>query len=148
MGMSSPKLRRFVRQALVAATGVADPDRAQLASAFDMLCDRLRARLHPMFGAAAVAALFARAHRVATSEFPWLSDVVPADGERCSLEGLETVRGHIAADTMADGLVALLAHDIGLLSTFIGDDLVMPLVQEAWGAASLGEGPARTEGNQ
>jgi hypothetical protein len=148
MSMSSPKLRRFVRHALVAATGVADPDRAQLLSAFDMLCDQLRARLHPMFGTPAVAGLFARAHRVAASEFPWLADVVPRDGERCSLEGLETVSGHVEADTMADGLAAVLAHDIGLLSTFIGDDLVMPLVQEAWGAASLGERPARTEGNQ
>jgi hypothetical protein len=57
--LSSPTLRRFVKHALIAATGANAPDRTQLAAAFDMLCDRLRARLHPMFGTAPVSALFA-----------------------------------------------------------------------------------------
>jgi hypothetical protein len=147
MSMSSPKLRRFARHALVAATGATAPDPAQLASAFDVLCERLRMRLHPMFGTAAIAALFARSHRVATSDFPWLANVVPKDGERCSLDGLETVSRHLEPETMAEGLAAVLAHDIELLSTFIGDDLVMPLVQEAWGTASVSDRSARTEGN-
>jgi hypothetical protein len=148
MSTNSPKLRQFVRHALVAATGVTTPNLAQLASAFDLLCDRLRTRLHPMFGTTAVSALFARAHRRATSEFPWVADILPEGGERCSLDGLEVIGPHLEPDTMADGLAALLAHDIGLLSTFIGDDLVMPLVQEAWGTASLSERPARSEGNR
>jgi hypothetical protein len=148
MSMSAPPLRRFVRYALVATTGVTAPDLPQLAAAFDVLCDRLRARLHPMFGTAAIAALFARAHRMATSEFPWLSGVLPKDGERCALDGLEALSGRLEPNTMADGLAAALAHDIGLLSTFIGDDLVMPLVQEAWGTASVSDRPTKTEGNQ
>jgi hypothetical protein len=143
MPLSSPTLRRFVKHALIAATGVKAPDPRQLASAFDMLCDRLRARLNPMFGAAPVSALFARAHRVATAEFPWLKNVVPDDGERCSLDGLDAVGG-LGADLIGDGLAAVLAHDIGLLSTFIGEDLVMPLVDESWRVASLRE-EARTE---
>ena len=36
-------------------------------------------------------------------------------------------------DRIADGLATVLAHDIALLSTFVGEDLVLPLVQEAWG---------------
>jgi hypothetical protein len=148
MSMSSAKLRRFARQALVAATGVPAPQPDQLAAAFDVLCEHLRRRLHPMFGAAAIAALFARAHRVAVAEFSWLADVVPKDGERCALSGLQSVSRHLDPNTIADGLAAILAHDIGLLSTFIGDDLVMPLVQEAWGTASVSDRPARTEGNQ
>jgi hypothetical protein len=145
--MSSPQLRRFARHALIAATGVTAPDLAQLASAFDVLCERLRSRLHPMFGTAAIAALFARAHRVASAEFPWLAEVVPSDGERCSLDGLGTAGRDLEPDTMADGLAAILAHDIGLLSTFIGDDLVLPVVQEAWGTASPNDRGVRTEGN-
>jgi hypothetical protein len=144
MPLSSPSLRRFVKHALIAATGVNAPDRTQLASAFDVLCDRLRSRLHPMFGTAAVSALFARSHRVATAEFPWLRDVVPEDGERCSLAGVGAVAAQLEPEIIADGLAAVLAHDIGLLSTFIGADLVMPLVEEAWRAASLRE-RARTE---
>jgi hypothetical protein len=100
-----------------------------------------------MFGSGAIAALFARAHRVAALEFPWLAEVVPADGKRCLLDGLETLSGRLDPDTMAEGLAAVLAHDVGLLTTLIGDDLVMPLVMEAWGTLSPGEQSVKTEDN-
>jgi hypothetical protein len=145
MSLSAQKLRRFVMHALVGATGQPAPDRAQLASAFDLLCDRLRGRLHPLFGPTASAALFARALHVATAEFPWLSDVVPKEGERCSLEGLERVSGEIEREALVEGLAAVLAHDIGLLSAFIGEDFVMPIVQAAWEPTSIR--PARIEGD-
>jgi hypothetical protein len=145
MPLSSPKLRRFVKQALVGATGRTAPDQAQLVSSFDLLCERLRARLHPLLGQPAVAALFARALHVATAEFPWLADVVPKDGERCSPEGLERVSGGIDRDALQEGLAAVLAHKMGLLSAFIGEDFVMPLVQAAWETTLIG--PARIEGD-
>jgi hypothetical protein len=143
--LSSPTLRRFVKHALLAAAGETGLDRAQLAGAFDVLCERLRARLHPLFGPTAVAALFDRARHVATAEFPWLADVLPNSGGQCSVQGLEHVSGKIARDTVADGLAAVLAHDIGLLSAFIGDDFVMPLVQAAWETPTVE--PARNEGD-
>jgi hypothetical protein len=146
MPVSSPRLRRFVKHALVGATGARPADRAQLASSFDLLCERLRARLHPLFGPAAIAALFARALHVTTVEFPWLAHVVPKDGERCSLEGLERVSGEVERDAIEDGLAAVLAHEIGLLSAFIGEDFVMPLVEAAWGMQSPAV-PTRTEGD-
>jgi hypothetical protein len=145
MTSSSPQLRRFVRRALVDATGAASPDRAQLVSAFDSLCQRLLERLRPLFGTTAVAALFARALHVARSEFPWLEHVVPKDADSCSAEGLASVGGLDLA-SLADGLAAVLAHDIGLLSALVGEDLILPLVQQAWGAARLPE-PTKTEGN-
>jgi hypothetical protein len=145
MPLSSPQLRRFVKHALVGATGQTAPDQSQLASSFDLLCERLRARLHPLFGPTAIAALFARAVHVATAEFSWLGDVVPKDGERCSLEGLDRVNGTMDRETLEEGLAAVLAHEIGLLGAFIGDDFVMPLVQAAWETASIA--PARIEGD-
>jgi hypothetical protein len=145
MPLSSPKLQRFVEHALMSVGGDAVAGRAELASAFDVLCDRLRARLHPVFGPTAIAALFVRAHYVATAEFPWLANVVPNDGERCSLEGLERVSAEIELDAIQAGLAAVLAHEIGLLSAFIGEDFVMPLVQAAWETTSIG--PARIEGD-
>jgi hypothetical protein len=145
MSLSSPKLRRFVKHALAAATGSPTPDRTQLASSFDVLCEGLRVRLDPLFGSVAVDALFARALHVATAEFAWLADVVPTGGERCLPEGLQRVSGAIERDALEDGLAAVLAHNIGLLSTFIGDDFVMPLVQAAWETTSVG--PARIEGD-
>jgi hypothetical protein len=145
MPLSSPKLRRFVHHALTGVGGSAVPDRALLASSFDVLCDRLRARLHPVFGATAIAALFVRALHVATAEFPWLADVVAKDGERCSIEGLERVGPEIELAAIHAGFAAVLAHEIGLLSAFIGEDFVMPLVEAAWGTTSIG--PARIEGD-
>src|SRR4051812_19010491 len=116
--LSPPTLRRFVRHALVAATGVSDPSRAQLASAFDVLCEQLRVRLRPLFGATAISALFARALQLATGEFPWLTKVVPKGGERCSLEALALQNDALPPASLVEGLAAVLAHDIGLLATF------------------------------
>jgi hypothetical protein len=45
-------------------------------------------------------------------------------------------------DRLEEGLAAVLAHNIGLLVAFVGEDLVLPLVQQAWGVV---EAP-RTEG--
>lgn len=136
MILSSPQLRRSVRRALVEATGVAQPDRSQLASAFNTLCERLRQRLQPLFGTTAVTALFARALQVTTVEFPWLKESVGKDG--CSTDIPAGVQG-VQMDRLEEGLAGILAHDIGLLSAFVGEDLVLPLVQEAWGTAMLAE---------
>jgi hypothetical protein len=144
MPTSSP-LVRFVRQALTAATGTNSPDRAQLASAFDALCDRLGRRLRPVFGGVAIAALFARARHLAAADHAWLADVVPKDHERCSLEGVERVSAQVQPNAIADGLAAVLAHKIALLSALIGEDFVMPLVQEAWAETSPVERAARNE---
>jgi hypothetical protein len=140
--MSSPRLRRFVKHALMAASGE-HPNAAQLGSAFDLLSEQLRARLRPLFGGDAISALFARAVHLARAEFPWLSDVIRIDGHGCSNEAMKAVSTTLPPDAIAEGLAAVLAHDIGLLITFIGDDFVMPLVQEAWGGVS--EWAARSE---
>jgi hypothetical protein len=145
MPLSSPKIRRFVQYALTDVGGAGVADRPQLASSFGIMCDRLHARLHPVFGRTAIAALFVRALHVATAEFSWLADVVAKDGERCSIEGLERVSAEIELDAIRAGLGAVLSHEIGLLSEFIGEDFVMPLVQAAWETTSVG--PARIEGD-
>ena len=137
MTSSSPQLRRFVRRALVDATGRKTPDQPALASAFNTLCRRLRDRLQPLFGTTAVVALFARALHVVTGEFPWLASIIDKNGDGCIVELTAVHEMEMAA--LEEGLAAVLAHNIGLLSTFVGDDLVLPLVQEAWGMATLAE---------
>jgi hypothetical protein len=144
MPTPSPLLR-FVRQALIAAAGPASPDRAQLALAFDALCDALRRRLHPLFGSAAIFALFARARHVAAAEFSWLADVMPKDHHRCSLDGLERASAALEPEAIADGLAAILTHEIALLAALIGEDFVLPLVQEAWAELSPGAATTRSE---
>jgi hypothetical protein len=65
----------------------------------------------------------------------------------CALEGLNAVSRDLAPQVLADGLAAILAHQIALLSAFIGDDIVLPLVEQACGAASMTDRPASTEGD-
>jgi hypothetical protein len=138
MTLSSPQLRLLVRRALVEQTGAASPDRPRLASAFNTLCERLRQRLQTLFGRTAVDALFARAVHVAASEFPWLPDVIGKNGDGCSADALAGLQG-VDMKNADDGLASVLAHDIELLSAFVGDDLVIPLVQQAWGIAMLAQ---------
>jgi hypothetical protein len=134
MTLSPHSLRRFVRRALVDATGAASPDRAQLASAFNMLCERLRRQLQPLFGRTAVSALFVRAVHVATVDFLWLRELVRNDGDPCDSERMASVE-ELEINTLEKGLTAVLAHNIELLNGFVGEDLVLPLVQQAWGVS-------------
>jgi hypothetical protein len=136
MSLSSPSLRRFVRRVLVDATGVSSPDPGEIATAFDNLRGRLHRQLQPLFGRTAVDALFARALHVALTEFSWLDEVLPRGQDPSVANRLATVRP-LDRDDLAEGLAAVLAHNIGLLSGFVGDDLVLPLVQQAWGVAGI-----------
>jgi hypothetical protein len=137
MSLSSPHVRRLARRALVDAIGGRTADPQALAVAFNGLCTRLRRRFQSLFGTTAVNALFARSLHVATSEFPWLSEVF-ATGDDCSPQALTNVQG-AEMSVFEEGLAAVLAHNIGLLSTFVGEDLVLPLVEEAWGRAIVAE---------
>jgi hypothetical protein len=130
-----PQIREFVLRAL--AQHGASSDSTHIASAFDVLCERLRARLQPLFGKAATEALFGRALQVATAEFSWLGALIPRGTEQCAPDELARLRDQLNEDELRRGLAAVLAYDIALLSEFVGSDLVMPLVQEAW---SLGAG--------
>jgi hypothetical protein len=145
MGSDSARLRRFVRHALFSAANHGSPDAAQLRTAFVQLCEQLWRRLFPLFGESAVKALFARALYVSQAEFPWLRGVT-LDQSRCALNGLDEASGNLSPQLLADGLAAILASKLGLLSAFIGDDVVLPLVEQSWGAPSLTDRSASTEG--
>lgn len=147
MDSGPSRLRRFVRHALVAATEDTAPDGAQVRAAFDLLCDQLWLRLRPLFGELAIKALFTRSLHVSRAEFAWLENVTTTSDNRCALEGLDAVSRDLGPQVLADGLAAILAHQIALLSAFIGDDIVLPLVEQAWGAASMSNRSANTEGD-
>jgi hypothetical protein len=146
MALSAPSIRRFVRRALVDATDTASPDRAQLGTAFDTLCGSFRDRLLPLFGATAVNALFVRAVHLATAEFGWLAGVVPKTEDPCAVDRI-TALGGLEIGVLEEGLAAVLAHNIELLVVLVGEDLVLPLVQQAWGTVQVVDA-AGTEGVQ
>jgi hypothetical protein len=136
MTLSPSELRHHVRGVIVEASGADPLDRAQLGVVFSSLSERLRKALRPLFGGAAVNALSARALHLATSEFPWLPEVLDKNGEIFSAGAIVKIQ-NVDLDIVANGLAAVLARNVELLCTFVGEDLVLPIVRVAWSTALL-----------
>jgi hypothetical protein len=100
------------------------------------VCDKLRISLTRFAGSDGFTSLLGRALALALAEVPSLQTVqVKPD---CSLEGL----GALAVDATNVGpeaAVAITAHLLGLLETFIGKPLTLRLLREAWPGVSLDE---------
>ena len=100
------------------------------------VCEKLRVSLIRLCGADGFASLLRRTLALARAEVPALSGIeVKPD---CSMEGLEELAAD-ATDGGVDAAVAITAHLLGLLVTFIGEPLTLRLVREAWPDASLDE---------
>lgn len=96
-----------------------------------LVCERLRRLLSTLLGTAGFKALLARAVTLAKAEVPALRALqIQPDS---SLVGLGE------NDELADGEVVLVAHLLGLLVTFIGEALMLRLVNDAWPKARLGD---------
>ena len=128
-------LRRIVRRALAGdrREHAPRPSVAGLADAFDARSDELRQRLNVLFGAAAIDALFVHALRVAGAEHAWLADAVQLAGHGLSTKGLRQNGKTPGAATVEKALVAVLATTLEALVTFIGRDLVLPIIADTWG---------------
>lgn len=94
------------------------------------VCDKLRPHLATLVGIAGYRALLSRALALAGAEVPWLRELhVKADG---SFEGLEELHAKLAPEEFIKGRSVLLAHLLGLLVAFIGENLTLRLVREIW----------------
>jgi hypothetical protein len=104
-----------------------------------LVLEKLRVSLTRFAGADGFTALLRRALALARAEFPSLHSITEkSDG---SLEGLEEVaadKGNSGADG-SNAAVAITAHLLGLMVTFIGEPLTVRLVCEAWPEESFGE---------
>ncbi len=100
------------------------------------VCDKLRISLTRFAGLDGFTSLLRRALALARADVPSLQTVKLKPD--CSLEGL----GMLAVDATNGGpeaAVAITAHLLGLLETFIGKPFTLRLVREAWPDTSLGE---------
>ncbi len=100
------------------------------------VCDKLRISLTRLAGSDGFTSLLRRALALARADVPSLRTVEFTPD--CSLEGL----GVLALDTTNAGpeaAVAIIAHLLALLETFIGKPLTLRLVREEWPDASLDE---------
>ena len=100
------------------------------------VCDKLRISLTRFAGSDGFSSLLGRALALARAEVPSLQTVkIKPD---CSLEGIGVLVGD-TTNAEPEAAVAITAHLLGLLETFIGRALTLRLVREAWPNASLDE---------
>lgn len=121
--------RRLLRQ-----DAGAQPDAAALALAVERACARLRGRLVPLIGLVGFTALFRRALHLAQGEVPALRGLTIEEGAAPCIAG---AGGFAAAhtddpDAVEAACIALLAHFIALLDTFIGVALTRRVLGEGW----------------
>lgn len=92
--------------------------------------EKLRPQLTTLMGGIGFRALISRALVLANAEVPWLRLVqVKADG---SLQELYDEDTQVDPKEVFQGSVVLLAHLLGLLVAFIGENLTLGLVREVW----------------
>src|ERR1039457_4146256 len=104
-------------------------------SAAFRVCERLRRPLITLAGVAGFRSLLSRALTLARAEAPSLSAVqVAADG---SLKGLDELASQTNKEQARDGGDILIAQLLGLLLTFIGEDLMLRLVKDGWPEAAF-----------
>lgn len=133
-------MRDLAERLIVQETSQKSPEPTAL-----LVCERLRPRLAALMGTVGFGALLARALSLATTENPGLRALhVDGDG---ALQGWAERKARIGPDKSFNGDITLLAHLLGLLATFIGEDLTLRLLQELWPKLRL-DNPTFAEGSR
>jgi hypothetical protein len=127
---NSTHYRQFARQALLAKVNSVTATHTDIAAAFQVLRTCLARTLVPIFGSVATDALFTRSAHLLIDEFAWLSDVL-SFAPRLNDINASGIPAK-PADDVIDGFAAILACDIALLATLVGEDVILPLVRKAW----------------
>ena len=144
MAAATPAHRELARW-LLAREIAGRHEPTDLVGAADTACQKLSGRVARLVTFVAWQALLARALHLARREFPFLEGVRPGSSPTLGLEGLaEHVQGVEPAQAR-EGLAMVLANVLGLLATFVGDEITLRLVRDAWPDARLSGAEARAE---
>ena len=111
-------------------------------TAAERACQKLCVRLAKLVTAAGCQSLLARAIHLAAVDAPFLRGVRAGVVPAACLEGVHEAARGVSPETTRAGLVAVLAHLLGLLATFIGDDVTARIVGDVWSDAPFGRGEA------
>jgi hypothetical protein len=105
--------------------------------------EKLRVPLTKFAGVVGFRSLLTRALALANAEVPALKVLqVLSDGK---LDRVGELAQSQDPETLKKGAIALVAHLLGLLVTFIGQPITLRLVQDAWPDASIDAMDLRTE---
>lgn len=144
----SPSLRELARRLIAASRTTSDPRVHETV----LVIEKLRISLARFAGADGFTSLLRRALALAGEEVPSLKNVkVGTDGRLEGLGKLADRKGAGAPENAgggsagAEAAVAITAHLLGLLVTFIGRPFTMRLVREAWPNEALDDSHSRTE---
>jgi len=133
MTQATPRLKLLAGHLLRTESMGLRPARAG-GSAAGRVCARLQVVLTPLIGAAGFEALLVRALMLAKTDTPEWQDVVVAEG----------VLQRVPVPSRAPfgrGDVVLVAQVVGLMITFVGEQLTIQLVHGVWPKAHLGRWP-------
>ena len=108
------------------------PRTEDFVDAMERVCQALHVRLTPLLSAAGVNALLGRAITLAAREFPVLAGIGAIKAPDCSLGGLRDALDEQDPSGAADVLVAIFGNFLWLLVDFIGENLGLRKVREAW----------------
>jgi len=143
MATPSPSMRALARRLLAASRSASDTQLQEAA----VVIEKLRAALIRFAGTDGSSSLLRRALALASADVPALASAKV--GKNGCLEGIDNISAGTSAEARLvrdEAAVAVAAHLLGLLETFVGEPLTMRLVREAWpdlspdGAASGSEG--------
>ena len=134
---ATPQVKSLAQRLLV-YEAKNSPSPAKLAEALESCCQRLHKRLDPLVGVGGFRALLDRALYLAKIERPWLKEVEIHDYPGCELKALNEAMTGRQSTEISETLTIILANVIWLLVTFIGEDIVYGLIEEAWPDTKIG----------
>ena len=117
---------RNLARSLISAERRADEPADTDGEAAVRVCAKLRDSLSALAGAVGFRTLLTRALGIARAEVPSLANL------HVGADGLLSRTGEMDDREAAQGGVALVAHLLELLATFIGEALTRRLVQQTW----------------
>jgi hypothetical protein len=122
-------MRHFAKRIIVYETKADKSAQAKTSTLFPVP-EKLRPHLAELMGDGGFRALLSRSLALASAEVPWLRAVrVNSEG---ALEGWEEPSGSPRSDELFEARVVLMAQLLGLLAAFIGENLTLGLVHQAW----------------
>ena len=125
--------------------GAASPASPALAATFEQRYTQMRRRLVDLLGPMGFAALFSRALYLAQETYPALEtiglELVPGAADRTGeLRGANAFAADRTPEETEVALTGILVAFSGLLHLFIGEDLALRLLREAWSTAPTDSG--------
>lgn len=100
--------------------------------AAEQVCRKLSGRLERLVTVVGYRALLGRALHLSGNEFPFLRGVRPGTTDDVCLDGLREKTEGVDPAMLRAALTTVLGNVIGLLTTFIGEDLTARLMRDVW----------------